>query len=379
MIPYGRQWIDDVDEAAVVAALRSPLLTQGEKILEFERKLAERVGADYCLVLANATAALHVAYEAMGLEGREGITSPNTFVATSNAMVYAGIKPCFADIDAATLNLDPDAVEGMLNDNVALIAPVHFAGLPADMKRFHDMAKARGLRIVEDASHAIGSHYPDGGRVGDCRYSDATVFSFHPVKTMTTGEGGAVTTNDRELYERMILLRSHGLERAPERMSEAPGPWFYEQQSLGFNYRMTELQAALGVSQLAKLDHFVERRCQIVRAYHEALSGLDWLVLPPVAEQLVCYHLFVVQMDFESLGATRKDAMARLRGAGVGTQVHYIPVHLQPWYRENCGTAFGDLPVAERYYDRALSIPLFPSMSEGDVATVIQAVRSLGA
>jgi len=378
MIPYGRQWIDDVDEAAVVAALRSPFLTQGERIQDFEAKLADRVGADYCLVLANATAALHVAYAAMALEGREGITSPNTFVATSNAMAYAGIKPRFADIDARTLNLDPDAVVRAVNEDTALIAPVHFAGLPADMKRFHALAKYHGLRIVEDAAHAIGSQYADGSLVGNCRYSDATVFSFHPVKTMTTGEGGAITTNDRELYERMLLLRSHGLERAPERMSEAPGPWFYEQQDLGFNYRMTELQAALGISQLAKLDRFIARRQQIVKAYHQGLSGLNWLTLPHTAEQPICYHLFVVQMDFASLGLTRKDVMARLREVGVGTQVHYIPVHLQPWYREHLGTKRGDLPVAEQYYERALSIPLFPGMSDEDVATVIDAVRSLG-
>ncbi|TFW13554.1 UDP-4-amino-4,6-dideoxy-N-acetyl-beta-L-altrosamine transaminase, partial [Brevundimonas intermedia] len=371
------QWIDDADEAAVVAALRSPLLTQGERISEFESKLAARVGAEHCLVLANATAALHVAYAAMQLEGREGITSPNTFVATSNAMAYAGITPRFADIDARTLNLDPEAAARAINDATGVIAPVHFAGLPADMKRFQAVATEHGLRVVEDAAHAIGSQYPDGGQVGDCRYSDATVFSFHPVKTMTTGEGGAITTNDRALYDRMVLLRSHGLERAPEQMAKAPGPWFYEQQMLGYNYRMTELQAALGLSQLAKLDGFCIRRQQIVDAYHKGLAGLEWLTLPHVAEQSVCYHLFVLQVDFSSLGKSRSDVMAQLRHAGVGTQVHYIPVHLQPWYRDHFSTQIGDYPDAERYYERALSIPLFPAMTDGDVATVIDAVRKL--
>lgn len=378
MIPYGRQWIDDADEAAVMAALRSPFLTQGERIQEFERALADRVGARHCLVLANATAALHVVYAAMGVEGREGITSPNTFVATSNAMAYAGIKPRFAEIDPRTFNLDSDAVAEVINEKTGVLAPVHFAGLPADMKRFHDLARKHGLRVVEDAAHAIGSEYAGGGRVGDCRYSDATVFSFHPVKTMTTGEGGAVTTNDDDLFERMQLLRSHGIERVPERMSAAPGPWYYEQQSLGFNYRMTELQAALGVSQLAKLDRFAARRREIVEAYHQGLAGLQWLTLPHVADQAVCYHLFVLQIDFESLSMSRAEVMGRLRDAGVGTQVHYIPVHLQPWYRENVGTGPGDLPVAERYYERTLSIPLFPGMTDEDVKTVIGAIRALG-
>ena len=378
MIPYGRQLIEADDEAAVLETLRSDFLTQGPRIAQFERALAERVGARQCLVLSSATAALHVIYAAMELEGRDGITTPNTFVATANAMAYAGMKPRFADIDPATFNLDPDAVEAALTENTALIAPVHFAGLPADMARFAALAKARGLKVVEDASHAIGSEYPDGGRVGDCRYSDATVFSFHPVKTMTTGEGGAITTNDDALYERMALLRSHGIERAPDRMTENPGPWFYEQQELGFNYRMTELQAALGSTQLAKLDRFAGRRREIIAAYHAGLSDLNWLNLPVQPSQTVCHHLFVLQVDFGAIGQGRAEVMARLKAAGVGTQVHYIPVHLQPWYREHCGTAAGDFPNAERYYERTLSIPLYPAMTDADVAQVIAAVRALG-
>jgi len=379
VIPYGRQTIEADDEAAVLETLRSDFLTQGPRTGAFERALADRVGARHCLVLSSATAALHVVYAAMELEGREGITTPNTFVATANAMAYAGIKPRFADIDPATFNLDPDAVEAALTDDTALIAPVHFAGLPADMARFAALAKARGLKLVEDASHAIGSEYPDGGRVGDCRYSDATVFSFHPVKTMTTGEGGAITTNDDALYERMALLRSHGIERAPERMAGNPGPWFYEQQHLGFNYRMTEMQAALGATQLAKLDRFANRRREIIAAYHAGLSDLNWLNLPVQPSQTVCHHLFVLQIDFEAIGQSRAEVMARLKAAGVGTQVHYIPVHLQPWYRQQYGTAPGDFPNAERYYDRTLSIPLYPAMTDADVAQVIAAVRALGA
>lgn len=378
MIPYGRQLIEADDEAAVLAALRSDFLTQGDRTRAFERQLAEYVGARHCLVTSSATAALHVAYAALELHGREGLTSPITFVATANAMVYAGIQPRFADIEPDTFNLSPAAVEQAVTGRTGLIAPVHLAGLPADMKAIRRVADRYGLKVVEDASHAIGSEYEDGGRVGDCRHADATVFSFHPVKTITTGEGGAITTNDDDLYERMALLRSHGIERAPDRMAASPGPWFYEQQHLGFNYRMTELQAALGSSQLAKLDRFAARRREIVSAYHRDLSALNWLRLPKhLPDQAVCYHLFILQIDFQAIGRSRADVMAQLKDAGVGTQVHYIPVHLQPWYREAYGTGPGQLPTAERYYEQALSIPLHPAMTDADVERVVAAIHDL--
>tara|TARA_R110002167_G_scaffold18451_8_gene69036 strand:+ start:237 stop:1394 length:1158 start_codon:yes stop_codon:yes gene_type:complete len=377
-IPYGRQSIDADDEAAVLAVLRSPLLTQGPATAAFERELAEWVGADHCVAVANGTAALHLAMAGLEMEPGEGITTPNTFVATANAMAYVGLTPIFADIDPATLNLSPAATRAALTPQTRLIAPVHFAGLPADMPAFEAMAADRNIRIVEDASHAIGSEYVGGGKVGDCRHSDATVFSFHPVKTITTGEGGAITTNDEGLYQRLLMLRSHGITRDPARLSDAPGPWWYEQQTLGFNYRMTEIQAALGSSQLRKLERFRTRRQAIVARYHQAFAGLNWLTPPPETPgQSVCQHLFVVQIDFTSIGRTRPEVMAALLDQGVGTQVHYIPVHLQPWYRETYGTAPGQYPAAERYYERALSLPLFPAMTDDDVDQVIAAVRGL--
>ena len=379
MISYGRQWIDADDEAAVLGALRSDFLTQGPATAQFEKDIADYVGAKHCLALSSATAALHILYQAFDLGEAEGITTPNTFVATSNAMLYVGMKPVFADIDPDTFNLSPASVEAKITERTKLLAPVHFAGLPADMKRLSAIGREHGLKIVEDASHAIGGEYAEGGKVGNNQYADATVFSFHPVKTMTTGEGGAITTNDTELYERLLLLRSHGLVRDPAKIHGEQGPWIYEQQDLGFNYRITELQAALGSSQLKKLDRFVDRRREIIAAYREGLSGLNWLTLPEHYEdQRVSYHLYVLRIDFEGIGKTRAEVMAELKAKGVGTQVHYIPVHTQPYYRDHCGTAKGDQPHAEHYYDRCLSIPLFPAMTQADIDTVIAAVRTLG-
>jgi UDP-4-amino-4,6-dideoxy-N-acetyl-beta-L-altrosamine transaminase len=375
-LPYGRQWIDADDEAAVLASLRSDYLTQGPATQGFERDLAAYVGARYAVAVSSATAGLHLTMAALDLGAGEGITTPITFVATANAMAYVGLKPVFADIDPASLNLSPAATRAALTDQTRLIAPVHFAGRPAQMSAFAEMAAETGVRLVEDAAHAIGSEY-EGGRVGNCRYSSATVFSFHPVKTMTTGEGGAITTNDAELYERLLMLRSHGITREPARLSDQPGTWWYEQQRLGFNYRMTDVQAALGSSQLKKLDRFINRRLAIIDRYQAGFADLDWLGLPlPRGGTCIGYHLFVVQMDFERIGRTRPEVMAALKDQGIGTQVHYIPVPRQPWYRETYGEP-ANLPAANRYYEQALSLPLYPAMSDEDAERVITAVRGL--
>lgn len=377
-IPYGRHHIDADDEAAVVAVLRSAFLTQGPATQAFEADLAAYVGAKYCAVVCNGTAALHICMAAMDMGPGEGVTTPNTFVATANAMAYVGLKPVFADIDPATLNLSPTATRAALTQQTRLIAPVHFAGLPADMPAFEAMAADRDIRIVEDASHAIGSEYVGGGRVGNCRHSDATIFSFHPVKTITAGEGGAITTNDEALYQRLQIVRSHGVTREPTLLTDNPGTWWYEQQMLGFNYRMTEMQGALGSSQLRKLERFMARRQAIFARYRQAFADLDWLTPPPeTPNQNVSQHLFVVQIDFEAIGQTRPEVMAALLARDVGSQVHYIPVHLQPWYRQTYGTAAGQQPAAERYYERCLSLPLFPAMTDADVEQVITAVRAL--
>ncbi len=375
-IPYGRQWIDADDERAVLSTLRSDFLTQGPATARFESDLAAFVGSRFAVAVSNATAGLHLALAALDLGPGEGITTPITFVATANAMAYVGLTPVFADIEAGTLNLSPVAARAALTDRTRVIAPVHFSGRPADMVAFRDMADETGVRIVEDAAHAIGSEY-SGGKVGGCRHSDATVFSFHPVKTMTTGEGGAVTTNDPELYERLLLLRSHGITREPARLSEQPGTWWYEQQMLGFNCRMTEIQAALGSSQLRKLDRFIDRRLAIVDCYRAAFAGLDWLRLPQSSgSDRIGYHLFVVQIDFQRIGRSRVEVMAALAALGVGSQVHYIPVPRQPWYRQTYGEP-GRFPVADRYYDEALSLPLFPAMTDDEVERVIAAVEGL--
>jgi len=375
-IPYGRQSIDADDERAVLAALRSDFLTQGPLSGRFEADLAAFVGARFAVAVSNATAGLHLTMAALDLGPGEGITTPITFVATSNAMAYVGLTPVFADIDAETLNLSPAATLTAMTDLTRVIAPVHFAGRPADMIGFRDLAQGRDIRIVEDAAHAIGSEYA-GGKVGDCRHSDATVFSFHPVKTMTTGEGGAVTTNDPELYERLLMLRSHGITREPARLSEQPGAWWYEQQMLGFNYRMTEIQAALGTSQLKKLDRFIDRRLAIINRYQAAFADLDWLRRPQSSgTDRISFHLYVIQIDFQRIGRSRVEVMAALAALGVGSQVHYIPVPRQPWYRQTHGEP-APLAAADAYYDRALSLPLFPAMTDDEIDRVIAAVCGL--
>lgn len=378
-IPYGRQLIDADDEAAVLAVLRSDYLAQGPATRQFEADIAAYVGARYCVAVSSATAGLHLAMVALELGDGEGITSPNTFVATSNAMAYVGLEPVFADIDPETFNLSPDAVQAAVTERTRVIAPVHFAGLPADMEALAEVASDRGLPMIEDAAHAIGSEYAAGGRVGNGRYAAMTVFSFHPVKSMTTGEGGAITTNDEAIYERLMLLRSHGITRDPARLSDTPGTWWYEQQALGFNYRMTDIQAALGSSQLRKLDGFIARRREIIKRYRAAFADLSWLALPQDAgDQRVCYHLFVARFDFAALGRSRAEVMAALAAEGVGSQVHYIPVYRQPWYEARGGDRGARFPASEAYYDRCLSLPLYPAMSDEDVERVIAAVRGLG-
>jgi UDP-4-amino-4,6-dideoxy-N-acetyl-beta-L-altrosamine transaminase len=378
-IPYGRQSVSEEDVQAVAAVLRSDYLTQGPTVEEFERALCAQTGAAYCVAVANGTAALHLAVAALELPpGSAGLTSPITFAASANCMAYCGCVPRFADIDEETFCLSPRAVEKELASETRLLVPVHFAGRTCDMPALAALARPRGLRIIEDAAHAIGSEYPGGGRVGDCRHADLTIFSFHPVKTITTGEGGAVTTNDPKLYERLKLLRSHGITKDAGRLSRNPGPWYYEMQALGFNYRLTDLQAALGLSQLKRLGAFKSRRLEIVRAYNRAFRDLPWLKIPCERdEDRFCYHLYVARLDWTALGRTRAEAMAELRARNVLTQVHYIPVHLQPFYRTTYGTREGQFPAAEAFYEQALSLPLYPAMSDEDVARVVAAVRAL--
>ena len=378
-IPYGKQWINDDDIRSVADVLKSDYLTQGPKVKEFEDKICEYTGAKYCVAVANGTAALHLAVVALKIKkGSEGITSPNTFVASANCMLFNNLIPRFADIDPNTYNINPQNLLRLINKKTRLVIPVHFAGQSVDMPEIYTIAKEYNLFVIEDASHAIGSQYADGSYVGNCRYSNLTTFSFHPVKTITTGEGGAITTNSKDLYERLLMLRSHGITKDETKIKKSPGPWYYEMQILGLNYRLTDIQAALGLSQLKRLNEFKQRRREIVSCYNEAFKNIDWLEIPYEAENLSsCFHLYVIQIDFKKIGKTRKQVMDFLAGKNIGTQVHYIPIHTQPYYRDHFGARFYDCPVAEDYYKKALSIPLFPKMTDADVKHVVKSVISL--
>ena len=378
-LPYGTQMIDETDVQAVMYVLRAPYLTQGPRVEEFERAIAARAGARYCVAFCNATSALHCAVRALGLgEGDEGITSPNTFVASANCMAYCGATPVFADIDPRTYNVTAETMAARLTDRTRLLLPVHFAGQPCDMAAIGALAKSRGLRVIEDAAHAIGSLYADGSPVGNCRHSDMTVFSFHPVKTVTSAEGGAVTTNDPELFRCLALFRSHGITKDPVQMTRpSPGPWYYEMLELGYNYRMTELQAALGLSQLKRLDAFKARRREIVARYNEAFAGLPNVCTPYEAPGVSsCFHLYVPRFDFKAMGVTRAEFGRKLHSFEVGWQVLYIPVYTQPWYERTYGARRGLCPNAEAYYDQALALPLYPKLTDDDVERVVRAVAA---
>ena len=379
MIQYGHQYIDDDDIQAVIDVLKSDFLTQGPAVNRFENKIREITGARYCVAVSNATAGLHIAVQALNLpEDSEGITTPNTFLASANCFLYNKLKPVFADINPDTYNIDPNQIEKKITVNTKVIIPVHFAGLACDMERIKNIADAHNIKVIEDAAHAIGSRYVDGTPVGNCKYSDMTVFSFHPVKTITTGEGGAITTNDEVLYKRLLQLRSHGMTKDTELLTQNPGPWYYEMHSLGFNYRMTDMQAALGYSQLLKLERFRERRRSIVDQYNAAFAGMPHVKLPyRNSEQVSCFHLYVLQIDFEAIGTTRKDFMKKLVDKEIGTQVHYIPVHTQPYYKTHYNYRAGDYPIAEEYYERALSFPLYPSLRDEEVHYIIKTITEM--
>jgi len=384
-INYGKQWIDEEDIQAVIETLKSGFLTQGPKVKEFEDKICEITGANYCVAVSSGTAALHLAVTSLDIEkGKNGITSPNSFMASSNSMIYCGLIPRFADIDKKTYCIDPIRIQEQINESAALIIPVHFAGQPCDMQKIKKIAKEYNLFIIEDAAHAIGSKYGDGTSVGNCKYSDLTIFSFHPVKTITTGEGGAITTNNKELYERLLILRNHGITKNNSKFNsnyfriKFAGPWYHEMQLLGFNYRITDIQASLGTSQLNKLDRFIERRREIVKRYNNSFQDVDWLKIPYERPDVYsAFHLYILQFDFDKLGKSRRKVMEELKSKRIGTQVHYIPVHTQPYYQEKFGYKWGDFPIAERYYQNASSIPLYPRMTDEDVDYVIRSIIKL--
>lgn len=381
MIPYGRQDISEADIEAVVEVLRSDWLTQGPTIERFEKEVAGYCGARYAVAVSNATAALHIACLASGLGSGDVLwTSPNTFVASSNCALYCGASVDFVDIDRESYNISVAALEEKLADAAhagrlpKMIVPVHFAGRSCDMAAISALAKRYGATVLEDASHALGGRYRNT-RVGSCSFSDMTVFSFHPVKILTTGEGGMVTTNRKDLYEKLLLLRSHGITRDSRKMNAEPhGPWYYQQVALGFNYRMTDMQAALGVSQMKRLDEFVAKRHALARRYDSLLSGLP--VTTPKQEPAAhsAFHLYVIRLQRERLQKTHAQIFTELRERGIGVNLHYIPVHTQPYYA-GMGFCAGDFPEAERYYSEAISLPMYAALSEEQQDAAVQALR----
>lgn len=395
-ISYGRQHIDRADGSAVVTALYSPYLTQGPGIARFEQALAQRQQAGHVVAVNSGTAALHLACRAAGLgEGDELITAPITFVASANCGLYCGATPVFADVDPVTANMDPASLAQRLTPRTKVVIPVHFAGQSCDMLAIRSIVDQAARRfghriwIIEDASHALGSLYRDRP-VGCCQYSDMTVCSYHPVKHITTAEGGSVSTHDASLAARLRLLRSHGITSDTEELKQTDmaftaaaqgplrNPWYYEQQDVGYNYRITDLQCALGLSQLRRLDTFIQRRRQIADVYRRRLADLRAVGLPvEPAECRSNLHLFVLRIDFAALGTTRAEVMLALRRRRIITQVHYIPVHLQKVYRDRFGTGPGMCPRAEAYYQQCLSIPLYPAMSDADVEEVVQRLHEV--
>lgn len=381
MIPYGRQDINQADIDAVVNVLKSDFLTQGPMVPKFEQTVAQHVGAQYAFAVNSATSALHIACLALGLGPGDNLwTTPITFVASANCGLYCGAKVDFVDIDPKTYNLCPKALavkleqaekEGKLPK---VLVAVHLCGQPCDMEAIHTLAKRYNFSVIEDASHAIGGKYKNEF-IGNCRYSDITVFSFHPVKIITTAEGGMALTNNEALANKMALLRSHGITRDPALMTHEPdGPWYYQQIDLGFNYRMTELQAAMGVSQMVRLDQFVARRHELAKRYDELLSELPVTTPWQHPDSYSGLHLYVMRLQLDEIQPTHQQVFEALRENGIGVNLHYIPVHTQPYYQQ-MGFKSGDFPEAESYYAEAISLPMFQTMSDEQQDEVVAAIR----
>ena len=368
MIFYGKQSIDENDIDAVVEVLKSDFLTQGPAIEKFEKCVAEYCGAKYAVAVTSATAALHISCLSAGL-GKDDIlwTSPITFTASANCGRYCGADVDFVDIDPSTYNMSIAELEKKLQAaeiKPRVVVPVHLAGQSCEMDKIYKLSQKYGFKVIEDASHAIGADYKET-KVGCCKYSDMTVFSFHPVKIVTIGEGGMVLTNDKDLYEKLVLYRSHGITRDPKLMTgTADGPWYYQQIDLGFNYRMTDMQAALGYSQMQKVNEFVSKRRYLAKRYNELLKNINGIQLPDQNEDTKSsWHLYVVRVDFSKISKTKNQIFAEMKEKGICLNLHYIPVHTQPYY-ENLGFKGGDFPNSEKYYEEAFTLPLYYSLTD---------------
>jgi len=382
-IPYGKQNISKTDIAAVGNVLESDFITQGSKVREFENALCSYTGAKYAVSVSSGTAALHIACLAAGVKkNSEVITSPMTFIASANCTLYCGGKPIFADIQDDTVNISPEEIKKSITKKTKAVIPVHFAGHPCDMVAINKIAKKHNLTVIEDACHALGAEYKANGKwfkIGSCKHSDMAVFSFHPVKSITTGEGGAILTNRADLYRKLLTLRSHGVTKDHSQFksgnSKHTGDWHYEMQDLGFNYRITDFQCALGIQQLKKLNGFIKNRKRITKTYYKELSKVKEIDLPIEKENAKsAWHLYVVRLKNH---VKRKETFDYLRNKGIGVQVHYIPVHFQPYYRERFGYKKGDYPKAEKYYERAVSLPLFPTIKYSEIKRVIKLVKDM--
>jgi len=375
LLPYGRQSVDEADIQAVVEVLRSDWLTTGPKVPEFEEAFAGRVGAAHAVSFSSGTAALHATAFAAGLKsGDEAITTPMTFAATANCVLYQGATPVFADVSADTLNLDPGQIEKKISTRTKAILPVDYAGHPAELAPILEIARGHGLVVIEDACHALGAEY-DGRRVGSV--ADMTVFSFHPVKHITTGEGGMVATNSLQLAETLQRFRNHGIS-SDARQRQSAGQWHYEMVLLGFNYRLPDIVCALGIQQLKKLDANLARRREIAALYTAAFREIPGVIPPAVRpEANPAWHLYPIRLDLEKLSADRAQIFRALRAENIGVNVHYIPVHSHPYYRERFGYKGGEFPVAEDAYTRLISLPMFHGMSDQDVKDVIAAVAKV--
>ncbi|MFK7696934.1 UDP-4-amino-4,6-dideoxy-N-acetyl-beta-L-altrosamine transaminase [Paenibacillus sp. HJGM_3] len=377
MLSYGQQWIDEQDIASVVEVLKGSYLTQGPRIADFERAVAEEAGARYAVAFSSGTAALHGAAFAAGIGlGDEAITTPITFAASSNCVLYQRGTPVFADIRPDTYNIDPEDIERKLTSRTKAIIPVDYTGQPADMDAIRALADKRGLVVIEDAAHSLGATYKNR-KVGTL--ADMTMFSFHPLKHVTTAEGGVIVTDHHEYYKKLELFRSHGITKDPEMLLTDEGPWYYEMHELGYHYRMTDLHAALGLSQMAKLHSFVERRREIASIYNEAFSDLPGIVRPyQHPDTNSSWHLYMIRLEFSEFSVGRRRWFEALRAENIGVHVHYIPVYKLPYYQK-LGYKAGLCPIAEQYYESAITLPLFPKMSNQDVQDVIHAVKKIHA
>jgi len=367
IISYGHQWIDKEDIKEVVKVLKSDWLTQGPKVKEFEKAVAKYCGAKYGVAVSSGTAALHLAYIVAGIKsGDEVITTPLTFAATSNMAVVLGAKPVFADIESDTLNINPEFIEGLITPKTKVIVPVDFAGHPCDYDRILKIARKHNLLIIEDACHALGAKYKDK-KIG-C-FADMTILSFHPVKHITTGEGGMVLTNNKDFYEKLKTFRHHGIVKKPKKSG-----WYYEIENIGFNYRLTDFQCALGLSQLKKIDRFIKRRREIITLYKKAFKNIKEIITPIEKDYVKSsWHIYPIQVQ----GVDRRKIFDDLRKKGIGVQVHYLPLHLQPFYKKRFGYKKGDFPIAEKYYERAITLPLFPAMTKKNTKKIIKEVKKI--